>query len=50
MEDYVFIKIVEKEENNNNINFDKYNFETIHFYKVEQTIMIFQSQKSTPTC
>ena len=38
MEDYVFIKIVEMEENNNNnnnnINFDKCNFETIHFYKV----------------
>ena len=34
MEDYIFIKIVEMEENNNNINFDKCNFETIHFYKV----------------
>ena len=39
MEDYVFIKIVEKEEtnnnnNNNNINFDNCNFKTIHFYKV----------------
>ena len=35
MEDYVFVKIVEMEEtNNNNINFEYCNFETIHFYKV----------------
>ena len=36
MEDYVFVKIVEMEETNNNknnINFDNCNFETIHFYK-----------------
>ena len=35
IKDYIFIKIVEtKENNNNNINFDKCNFGTIHFYKV----------------
>ena len=37
MEDYVFVKIVKMEEtnnNNNNINFDNCNFETIHFYKI----------------
>ena len=36
MEDYFFIEIVITEENNNNynINLDKCNFETIHFYKV----------------
>ena len=33
MEDNVFIKIVEIEENNNNINFDKCYIKTIHFYK-----------------
>ena len=37
IEDYVFTKIVETEENNNKINFDKCNFETIHFYKVGTT-------------
>ena len=35
MEDYIFVKIVEMEEtNNNNINCDNCNFETIHFYWV----------------
>ena len=51
MEDYIIIKVVETEENkNNNINFDRCNFETIHSYKVGiKTMMIYQSQRKVPT-